>query len=182
MTNILFWVGGTSIFWLTAIVIWSILVPKHRIWPIGKLTLVKAVLIWGPFIAMFISVFGLGVLDWNNFGWHKYLRWGIGLPLILIGHLVVYVCAIRLGFRQVSGAKGELKIDGLFRYSRNPQYMADMGIMIGWVVLSASLNAMLLALPVVAILFLAPFSEEPWLRTIYGKPYTDYCKRVRRFL
>ena len=70
----------------------------------------------------------------------------------------------------------------MYRYSRNPQYMADIGIVGGWMILSAATWAMVVGLAGIAVLITAPFSEEPWLKDQYGKAFEDYSNRVRRFL
>lgn len=176
------WLGWLSISWFTTMLLWSIMVPQRRTWPVGDITLLKAVLTWLPTILLFVSIFILGVLDWNHFLWPSLLRWVIGGVLILVGRIVVYAGVFKIGVRATSGAVTSVKTNGLYAYSRNPQYMADIAIFVGWIILSASLLALPLALAGIAVLVLAPFSEEPWLREVYGKPYVDYCKQVRRFL
>ena len=182
MTGILLLAGWLAVLWLGFAVIWSIVFPARRLWPSGQITILKTLYIWLPFILLFVSVFGLGILDWNSFGWPKTLRWGLGLPLILIGHIVVYSGVFKIGTQATSGAATGLKTDGLYIYSRNPQYVADMAIFCGWIILSSSLLALPLAVAGIALLLLAPFSEEPWLREVYGKTYEDYCQKVRRYL
>jgi len=180
--NMFFWVGGLSVLWLTAMVVWSTLVPARRSWPVGKITFVNITLVWVPFLLLFGSVFVLGMFDWNRFGWHASIRWGIGGTLVLVGHIIVYAGVFKIGAKTTSGARGQLKTDGLYAYSRNPQYVADIAIFAGWIILSASLFVLPLALAGIGLLLLAPLSEEPWLREVYGKPYEDYRQRVRRFL
>jgi len=180
--NTLLWSGWLSVLWFGFAIMWSLAFPARRIWPSGQITILKTLYIWVPFILIFVSIFCLGVLDWNSFGWHKALRWGLGLPLILIGHIVVYSGVLKIGTQATSGAATGLKTDGLYAHSRNPQYIADVAIFCGWIILSSSWLALPLALAGIALLLLTPFSEEPWLREVYGKPYMDYCKRVRRYL
>ncbi|MCF6274862.1 MAG: isoprenylcysteine carboxylmethyltransferase family protein [Robiginitomaculum sp.] len=178
------WLGGAwlSILWPLFAVVWSIAVPNRRIWPCGKTTLIKILIIWMPALLFILSIFMLGLADWNHFGWPDWLRWGVGLPLLIIGHIIVYSGVFKIGYQATSGAASGLKTDGLYAYSRNPQYSADIAILTGWIILSASMTVLPLALTGIALLILAPFSEEPWLREVYGNPYIDYCKRVRRFL
>ena len=81
-----------------------------------------------------------------------------------------------------SGEATALFTNGLYRWSRNPQYVADMAILIGWGILSASIWT----LPVLAIGFallaIAPLAEEPWLEEIYGEKYRSYKKKVGRYM
>ena len=85
------------------------------------------------------------------------------------------------GVPQTGGAKGTLRTKGMYRYSRNPQYMADIGIVSGWMILSAAPWAIVVGLAGIAVLIAAPFSEEPWLKVQYGITYDSYSSRVRRF-
>ena len=174
--------GAVSALWALGILIHSILVPQKRLWPLPKLTPPIFMLIWVPTYLAFGSVIILSVMDWNHFGWPTVPRWGIGLPLIVIGHFTVWRGVKMLGLAATSGAPDTLKTGGLYRYSRNPQYTADIAMLTGWAILSASLWPLPLILALIAALLLAPFAEEPWLREIYGAKYDEYCQKVRRFL
>jgi len=59
--------------------------------------------------------------------------------------------------------------------------MADIGIVGGWMILSAALWAMVVGLAGIAVLIAAPFSEEPWLKDQYGSAFEQYASRVGRF-
>ena len=71
---------------------------------------------------------------------------------------------------------------GPYRVSRNPQYVGDIALLLGWGVACNSLLTWLLCLLGVAWFALAPLAEEPWLRERYGPPYEAYRGRVSRFL
>lgn len=88
----------------------------------------------------------------------------------------------KIGFGATSGEVAELKTDELYGYSRNPQYVADMAILIGWAMLSASGWAAVVAGLGVIVLAVAPLAEEPWLENVYGAQYRRYKTRVRRFV
>jgi protein-S-isoprenylcysteine O-methyltransferase Ste14 len=64
--------------------------------------------------------------------------------------------ALGIGLEATSGAEAELKTDGLYRWSRNPQYFVDIGILIGWANLSASSNSGGIATGGVVAFALAP--------------------------
>ena len=114
--------------------------------------------------------------------WPLQFRWGVGLPLILAGNAVVWPAAFGIGLDATSGAKAELKTDGFYRWSRNPQYVADMGILVGWTILSASPAAWIIGIGSIFVFALTPFAEEPWLEKVYGTPYRAYRRRTPRFL
>ena len=102
--------------------------------------------------------------------------------LILVGHVVVWTGVSQIGMAATSDDATGLRTEGLYRYSCNPQYVADVLILLGWSVLNASI----LALPVTALgivfLLVAPFAEEPWLAEKYGRDYSVYRTKVPRYL
>ena len=106
----------------------------------------------------------------------------IGLALIISGNVVVSIGVRKIGFAATSGEIAELKTDGLYRYSRNPQYVAELAILIGWAVLSASGWAACVAAFRVIVLAAAPFAKEPWLEDIYGADYRAYKTKVWRYI
>ena len=87
-----------------------------------------------------------------------------------------------LGWNATSGEATGLKTKSLYRLSRNPQYVADIAILLGWSVLSGSVWLMPLATCGILVLLLAPFAEEPWLVENYGTDYVAYKARVARYL
>jgi len=99
----------------------------------------------------------------------------------LIGNIVVWMEVSHFGVPQTGGAKGNLRTEGMYRYSRNPQYMADISIVGGWIILSAAPWAMVVGMAGIVVLIAAPFSEEPWLKDQYGIAYESYAHNVRRF-
>ncbi len=107
---------------------------------------------------------------------------GGGLVLIISGSIVVWIGVRKIGFGATSGEVADLNSDGVYRYSRNPQYVADMAILIGWAVLSASGWVACIAAFGVIVLAAAPFAEEPWLEDIYGADYRAYKTKVRRYM
>ncbi len=175
-------IGLGAILVLLTMIVWSICNPARRIWPPNRSTPWKQVGVWSLAIAMFCSAFVVGVLGWNSLQLPAQIRWSVGLPLIIAGHLVVWGGVLQLGMKVTSGQVGVLKTNGFYRYSRNPQYVADIGILIGWAILSGSVQT----LPIVALgamlLVIAPFAEEPWLNSVYGEAYELYCQTTRRFL
>ena len=175
-------VGGIAGCYLLVAFGWSIAFPERRIWPPKGATTGIKLRVWLSAILIFIASFVLGIADWNSFGWPAPLRWGIGLMLIIIGNVVVSIGVRKIGFGATSGEVAELKTDGLYRYSRNPQYAADMVILVGWAVLSASGWAACVAAFGIIVLAAAPFAEEPWLEDIYGADYRTYKTKVRRYL
>lgn len=80
-------------------------------------------------------------------------------------------------------ASTQLVTDGLHRFSRNPMYLGQALILLGfalWQHHSAAFLALPLYLGWVSRFQIVP--EERALRAKFGVAYIDYCQRVRRWL
>lgn len=76
---------------------------------------------------------------------------------------------------------GQLTVTGLYRWSRNPQYVGAFLFLLGFALNDWSLWC-LAAMLVVAINFhLLILVEEEHLRRTFGKPYADFCSEVPRY-
>lgn len=164
-----------------AAILWSIAHPEGRLWPPQRYTAATPFLVWVPTFTLFGALVALGVLGWGEVMLPEFLRFGIGLPLIVLGNLGVWVEVIRFGIAQTGGAKGPLITHGLYRFSRNPQYVSDCAMVFGWMLVSATPLVFLVGCFAIAVLLTAPFAEEPWLEDNYGQPFRDYKATVRRY-
>ena len=72
---------------------------------------------------------------------------------------------------------------GLYRYSRNPMYVAVATMLMGWALAFASPRLAIYAV-VVAVAFhlRVVFNEEPWLARTHGAAWDEYRARVPRWL
>lgn len=163
-------------------IFWSIAFPHRRLWPPKQYTAVTPFLVWVPTFLLFGILIILGLLGWGTLDLPNWLRFGIGIPLILIGNAVVWTEVAQFGIPQTGGAKGRLRTVGMYRYSRNPQYMADIAIVSGWIAISSASLALIVGAAAILVLITAPFAEEPWLRDQYGSEFDDYIEQVRRFV
>ena len=72
---------------------------------------------------------------------------------------------------------------GVFHFSRNPMYLGMALILLGIVIkLGSLLSAIVLLLFVGLITQLQIKPEERALVKIFGKTYTEYCSKVRRWI
>ena len=165
-----------------AAILRSIAYPKRRLWPPKRYTKATPVLVWAPTFTLFGILIGLGVMNWGSLTIPTWLRFGVGIPLIVAGNVIVWSEVAQFGIAQTGGAKGSLRTGGMYRYSRNPQYVADITLIIGWILLCASSEAALVGFAGIAVLIAAPFAEEPWLEEQYGSRFENYRAKVRRFL
>lgn len=110
----------------------------------------------------------------------------IGLFITLIGQFVrlltiglVYI--IRGGKNKRIYAEG-LVTDGLFSHSRNPMYVGNVLMIIGMSVLSNSVFAVFIMIPLFIFIYQAIIlAEENFLRNKFGSDFDAYCRRVPRW-
>jgi protein-S-isoprenylcysteine O-methyltransferase Ste14 len=163
-------------------ILWSIARPSQRLWPPIRYTALTPILVWIPTFVLSGALVALGVLGWGELPIPQWFRFGAGVPLIVIGNIVVWSAVAGFGIHKTGGAVGTLQTRGFYRFSRNPQYVADIAMVLGWMVLTAAPLAMLVGLAAIIVLAVAPFSEEPWLRSRYGSDFDKYAAQVRRYL
>ena len=109
------------------------------------------------------------------------MRYGLGIPIVVLSNIAVWSSVRRFGIAQTGGAEGTPKTDGLYRYSRNPQYVADAVMIFGWLVLSSSAATLLVGATSISALLIAPLAEESWMKERYGRVYEAYMKVTPRY-
>jgi len=111
----------------------------------------------------------------------------VGLAIALLGQLVrmltigmAYI--VRGGRNRRIFAEG-LVTDGLFSHCRNPMYVGNILLVIGMSILSNSLFAVLVMIPLFLFIYQAiTLAEENFLRNKFGSGFDDYCTQVNRWL
>lgn len=166
---------------LTGSFLWSALIPQKRIWPPPGWKSWRFWCVWILTVASLLGFFAVSLLDWNSFVFPHWSRFLIGGAIFFSGTLFALWGVITLGLRTSAGLEGELVRSGPYRWSRNPQYFGDFGVLIGWAVIANSLLTFFLAAVGILCFYLAAMCEEPWLREEYGQRYEEYRKRVPRF-
>jgi protein-S-isoprenylcysteine O-methyltransferase Ste14 len=110
----------------------------------------------------------------------------VGLAIALLGQLVrmltigmAYI--VRGGRNRRIFAEG-LVTDGLFSHCRNPMYVGNILLIIGMSILSNSLFAVLIMIPLFLFIYQAiTLAEENFLRNKFGSGFDDYCSQVNRW-
>lgn len=157
------------------------IVTEVRFWPPGErdwrywLTWLH----WYPATAAFILV---GVLDWGSLDIVPFGGRIAGVVGVLVGLGITFAAIFELGVSETEGLEGKLHTDGLYRYTRNPQYVGDILSAIGWAAVTDSRFVMIVGATFVLYYLLLPFAEEPWLHEQYGPAYERYCREVPRFI
>lgn len=77
----------------------------------------------------------------------------------------------------------ELIASGLYRYVRNPMYVAGLIALAGWILWSPSLSMIMTTLVFFTATHLfVRFYEEPTLKRKFGAVYEEYLKSVPRWI
>jgi len=116
------------------------------------------------------------------------VRVAVGAVLIAAGAIALLACIVEFALR----GRGTLApIDpprrfvatGLYRFTRNPMYVAVVTVLAGEALAwsSTALAGYAVLMLVVFHLFVVAW-EEPALRRQFGESYVDYCRRVPRWL
>ena len=140
-----------------------------------------------------VAVFLVPYLILRGFGYEicpstLSIRHFIGGMLMLVGTFG----ALMVIFRFVAEGHGtispldptkKLVVNGIYRYTRNPMYIAATMVVTGAAIVWWSIELLVYA----SLLFTAFFlfvvlHEEPRLRRVFGDEYTAYCSKVRRWL
>lgn len=111
-----------------------------------------------------------------------------GLPLLVIGVTGLLWCI----WNFFSSGRGtispidppkHLVVRGLYRYVRNPMYVAVLTILVGEAIFFGSLRIMIEALVFLALANLfVRFYEEPVLKRQFGESYEEYKQKVGRWI
>lgn len=136
-----------------------------------------------------------GLIPWVISGWRwspaffgiEPLRW-VGAALILAGIPILLDSFTRFaveGFGTPAPIypTNRLIVTGLYRYVRNPMYLAVLAVVAGQALLLGEIRLVIysamvcLAFDVFVIAY-----EEPTLRRRYGAQFNAYCAHVRRWL
>jgi protein-S-isoprenylcysteine O-methyltransferase Ste14 len=112
-------------------------------------------------------------------------RWEVGLVLIVIGEAVrlAGVAAAGTVTRRRSRGVQRLVTYGIFAWARNPLYIGNFLIWMGFVTISG----VLWFLPIAVLLFALEYElivryEEGVLESIFGREYLDYKQETPRWI
>ena len=109
------------------------------------------------------------------------------LPLIL-GTILLLWCTrdfyvLGKGTLALSAPPRRIVVTGLYRYTRNPMYVAVCLMLVGWAASFGSVYVLIYALAVLIFFHLrVVLFEEPWMARLHGKAYEQYCATVPRWL
>jgi protein-S-isoprenylcysteine O-methyltransferase Ste14 len=114
-------------------------------------------------------------------GWLR----GVSLVLWTGGFLLLFIGRLGLADSFRIGSPKEstrLKVGGLFQRSRNPMYLGVYATLLAAVLYTLNPLVLVAGGFVVAVHHRIVLAEEQHLQKAFGQEYTDYCRRVRRYL
>jgi protein-S-isoprenylcysteine O-methyltransferase Ste14 len=182
MLDLAFWIAFVALLVLGIVLVGSIVWPERRVWPPPGRHSWQYRLVWTLIDVATLGILVVGVLDWNTFVFDHWLRLPIGAAVALGGGAFALWGIRHLSWHASLGLEAELVRTGPYRWTRNPQYVGDIVMLVGWGIVFNSLATWILCALGIAWFATAPISEEPWLREQYGEPYEDYRREVPRFL
>lgn len=167
---------------LLAALVFSIRRPRRRIWPPPAQRSWQFLVVWIATAVAFLGSVALAFLDYGSFVFdHSAWRW-VGGILVVAGTALADWGVRALTSRTSRGLGGEFRQRGPYRWTRNPQYLGHIAVVIGFVIGFDSLRLAVTGLVGIVCLLLTPLAEEPWLAERYGDAYHEYLREVPRFL
>ena len=106
------------------------------------------------------------------------ILWASGFGLLFIGRFGLGD-SFRIGSPKEST---DLRVNGLFRLSRNPMYLGMYSTQLASVLYTLNPLLLLVGIFVVAVHHKIVLAEEQHLREAFGEAYSAYYNRVRRYV
>lgn len=156
--------------------------PKIGLWPPPATGSWQFWFVWISYTLSGIGIAVIGVLDWGTLGLDQWMFRAFGVALLMFAVPFNEWGMRTLSDHQTLGLQGDLVTSGPYRYSRNPQYVAEILTYVAIVLITNSLLAAAIGAFIILWFLMAPFAEEPWLSEQFGDEFEAYCSKVPRFL
>ncbi|AHB48468.1 CzcN domain-containing protein [Hyphomicrobium nitrativorans NL23] len=99
---------------------------------------------------------------------------------IVCSGFYLFAC-LELGRENLYCGSAGLKVRGIYRWSRNPQYATAIPGYLAGSVAAGTVEALVLAAVVSLVFFQMAMLEDRWLKETYGASFDAYRQRVSRF-
>jgi protein-S-isoprenylcysteine O-methyltransferase Ste14 len=137
------------------------------------------------FYIVFAAAFGLPAVSQQQFFSSEVLSW-VGVFLCAAGLLVFLLSLVSFGrsFRVGIDADNADKLitTGVFAFSRNPIYVAFWIVMLGQFLVFPNWLLLVYLGAATWLFHRQVLREEAYLIRHYGRQYSEYCARVRRYI
>ncbi len=167
---------------LIFLVVVSMFNHERRFWPPPSKNSFEFYIVWTLTIISVAGIISLAVLDWNNILLDNIYIRSLGIALIVFGNILALWGVKTLSVKASTGLKHKIVTEGPYKYTRNPQYLGDIIVLVGAALLVSSVYVIITCLLGILIFYLLPFPEEPWLEKMYGEEYLRYKRRTPRFI
>jgi protein-S-isoprenylcysteine O-methyltransferase Ste14 len=142
---------------------------------------VLALLVLPGVVAFLVPLLLMGPTPMVFLNWWGIIPLGLGLALLVACVREFYVAGG--GTLAPWAPPTALVVTGLYRWSRNPMYIAVTLILAAWAIGFRSWPLTLYAVAVLGAFHLrVVLYEEPWLARTFGDSWTQYRRRVARWL
>ncbi len=137
------------------------------------------------FYLIFANTFNLPTVSTQEFFHSAILPW-VGVLLCLLGLVLMFFSLLSFGDSFRVGIDTEhpdkLITTGVFAFSRNPIYVAFACVLLGQFLVFPNWILLVYLLAAIWLFHRQVLREEDYLKVHYGQEYTDYCKRVGRYV
>jgi protein-S-isoprenylcysteine O-methyltransferase Ste14 len=124
----------------------------------------------------------LFIFDWDSWIFSGSRRMIVGIPVALLGGLLVIWAITTLGVKNTSGLPDRFVTTGPYAFTRNPQYIGDNALFLGLSIIANSELLWIANILLILLFLVTPLAEEPWLEAQYGQEYIQYKQSTARFL
>lgn len=156
---------------------------RFRFWPPPSAWSWQFILAWLMVGVVGLCGIWLGFLDLDSaFSFDFRVRLPLAGIFFIFGNVIGGWGSLSLGMQATLGLGNRLVIRGAYKYTRNPEYIGDSLIIIGFLLLTNSWMVWVIGILALVLNILAPFTEEPWLVERYGTSYLEYTQQVPRFV
>ncbi len=177
-----FYVAAAALVTLNTLLIATVFSSSFRLWPTPQQRSWQHYTFWPLFRGglSLTLLYAALTAHWPEQG--EMLQFIAGVLCLVVGFGVTIYGYFDLGLENTYGADHGLVTKGLYRYSRNPQYVASILGYFGAALVNGGVNAAILCGLAILVYVIMPYTEEPWLQRAYGDVYLAYKDRTPRFL
>jgi len=105
-----------------------------------------------------------------------------GALISALGMAFSLAALFELGWMESSGREGDLRTDGIYKYTRNAQSVGFVTFIVGTILAVNSRKLAVHGLLTRSRLHLLPVRRRTVLREHYGDEYETYCDQMPRFI
>lgn len=137
------------------------------------------------FYIVFAAAFGLPGVSKQEFFHSGAVSW-LGVLLCLAGLTLLFLSLVSFGRSFRVGIDpdrpDQLVTTGIFAFSRNPIYLAFAFVLLGQFLVFSNWILLVYLVVAIGLFHRQVLREEEFLKKHYGREYSEYSDRVRRYL